>query len=88
VECCATLQTDDKPAAFGKLGRDKYIVSVPTPPSTPFGKATIYSHTVRMYNPWEWTFPFQYAEPWLDEFEFGPETQHISLEQAKNSFTT
>ncbi|ABY31912.1 hypothetical protein [Methylorubrum extorquens] len=52
-----SVQTDDKPAAFGKLGRDKYIASVPTPSSTPFGKATIYSYTVRMCNPWEWMFP-------------------------------
>jgi hypothetical protein len=38
----------------------KYIASVPTPSSTPFGKATIYSYTVRMCNPWEWMFPVQY----------------------------
>lgn len=82
-----SVQTDDKPAAFGKLGRDKYIASVPTPSSTPFGKATIYSYTVRMCNPWEWMFPVQYAEPWLDEFEFGPETRRVSPEQAKNSLT-
>ncbi|KQO89534.1 hypothetical protein ASF56_25045 [Methylobacterium sp. Leaf122] len=80
-----SVQTDDKPAACGKLGRDKYIASVPTPPFTPFGNATIYSYTVRMCNLWEWMFPVQYAEPWLDEFEFGPETRRISPEQAKNS---
>jgi hypothetical protein len=38
----------------------------------------IYSYTVRMCNPWEWMFPVQYAEPWLDGFEFGPETRRIS----------
>ena len=32
-------------------------------------------------------FPVQYAEPWLDEFEFGSEARRISLEQAKNSLT-
>ncbi|WP_283535283.1 hypothetical protein [Methylorubrum extorquens] len=82
-----SVQTDDKSAAFRKLGRDKYITSLPTPPSTPFGRATIYSYTVRMCNPWEWVSPAQYAEPWLDEFDFGPETRHTSPEQAKNSLT-
>ena len=66
---------------------NKYIASVPTPSSTPFGKATIYSYTVRMCNPWEWMFPVQYAEPWLDDFEFGSETRRIPPEQAKNSLT-
>jgi hypothetical protein len=64
---------EDKPAAFGVLGRDKYIASVDTPADVPHGKAKLYSYTERMCNPWEYYNPVVYGE-WTDEFEFGPET--------------
>lgn len=80
-----STQDEDKPAGFGKLGRDKYITSIATQASAPFGKATIYSYTVRMCNPWEWLFPVEYGEAWVDTFEFGPETKRISSDQARNS---
>lgn len=75
---------EDKPAAFGKLGRDKYVVSVDTPQNVPYGKATVYSYTERMCNPWEWLKPVVYGE-WTDEIEFGPETKRISPDEAHNS---
>jgi hypothetical protein len=78
-------QVEDKPAGFGKLGRDKYRVAVPTQDGVPFGKAYVYSYSERKCNPWEWIFPVAYAEPWIDEFEFGAETKHLLPEDAKNS---
>lgn len=82
-----TVLVEDKPAGFGKLGRDRYVASIPTPPNSPFGPATVYSYTERMCNPWEWMFPVVYADPWTDHFEFGPETVRIPPEKAKNSLS-
>lgn len=75
---------EDKPAAFGRLGRDKYIASVETPTGLPYGKASVYSFTQRKCNPWEYFFPVTYGE-WTDDIEFGPETKRIAPDQVKNS---
>lgn len=79
-----SVQVPDRPASFGKLGRDKYITSIETPPDAPFGKAIIYSYTERMCNPWEYLKPVVYGE-WTDNIEFGPQTKRISPEEAENT---
>jgi hypothetical protein len=78
------VTTDDKPAGFGVLGRDRYIASAPTPQDAVFGPATMYSYTERMCNPWEMVWPVVYGQ-WVDKFEFGPETQRIRPEDAPNT---
>lgn len=75
---------EDKPAAFGRLGRDKYIASIETPQGLPYGKASLYSFTQRKCNPWEYMFPVTYGE-WTDDIEFGPETTRVSADKAKNT---
>jgi hypothetical protein len=80
-----STQVEDKPAGFGRLGRDKYRVAIPTQDGVPFGTGNVYSYTERRCNPWEWLFPVTYAEPWTDVVQFGPETIHLSPEDAKNS---
>ncbi len=79
-----STQSEDKPAAFGKLGRDKYIASIETPSDSPFGEATLYSYTERMCNPWEIVWPVVYGE-WTNKFEFGPATRRVKPEEAENT---
>jgi hypothetical protein len=79
-----TTQDDDKPAGFGKMGRDKYVTSIDTPSDSPYGQAAIYSYTARMCNPWEMVWPVVYGE-WVDHFEFGLETKRIPPEMAENT---
>lgn len=67
----------DVPSRFGKLGHDRYITTVPTNSQTVFGKASIYSYGEARCNPWEWLFPKSSGDPWVDQFEFGPETVRI-----------
>ena len=78
------VTSEDKPAGFGRLGRDRYIASAETPRDAVFGPATMYSYTERMCNPWEQVWPVVYGE-WVDKFEFGPETIRVRPEDAPNT---
>ena len=79
-----TSIAEDKPAAFGRLGRDKYIASIDTPADSPFGEGEVFSYTERMCNPWEMIWPVVYGQ-WSDKIVFGPETKRIKPEEAVNT---
>jgi hypothetical protein len=68
----------DLPSTFGRMGRDVYVLKVPTNPTAPYGPAEIYSTGEARCNPYqEWVKPVESGDPWHDKFSFGPETKNI-----------
>lgn len=78
------LVTRELPENFGKLGLDRYIAEIPTKANAVFGKANVYSYTESMCNPWQFIYP-KLSGPWIDEFEFGPDTVRVNPENVPNS---
>lgn len=62
-------------ASFGRLGRDIYVVSIPTSRETPFGPAEVVTVGQAYCNPWHrWVAPVKSGDPSYDRFLFAPET--------------
>lgn len=68
----------DLPSAYGRMGRDVYILRVHTSPDAKFGPAEVYSTGVAECNPYQKNFrPVESGDPWHDVFAFGPETKTL-----------
>lgn len=69
------LDTRELPSTYGRMGRDIYIVKVPTNPNAPHGPAEVYSTGRAECNPWQkYIKPVESGDPWHDRFRFGNET--------------
>jgi len=68
----------DLPTAYGRMGRDVYVLEVPTDADAPFGDAEIYSTGEARCNPYqEWVKPVESGDPWHDRFKFAQETVRV-----------
>lgn len=65
-------------ASFGRIGRDIFVVSIPTREDTPFGPAEVVTIGRAICNPWHrYVKPVQNPEPSIDRFMFAPETVRV-----------
>lgn len=64
---------------YGRMGRDAYVLEVPTANDAPFGPGEIVSTAAAVCNPWQRWFgtPVPSGEAWHDKFVFGDETKTI-----------
>lgn len=78
-----TFTKTDYDDEYGRLGAEKFVLKIPTVPTHQYGKAFIYSYGESRCNPWEYLVPKSAGDPWIDQFEFGPETIRKSPEDVK-----
>lgn len=67
------------PSTYGRLGRDVYVLRVHTDPHAPMGPAERYSVGEATCNLYQSVMkhPAISGDPWIDRFQFGPETKEI-----------
>ena len=64
---------------YGRMGRDAYVIEIPTQPDAPMGPSEVVSSAAAICNPWQRWFgnPVQSGEAWHDKFVFAPETKTV-----------
>ena len=62
-------------STYGRMGRDVYVVRIPTDPTAPFGNAEVYSTGRAQCNPWQrYVKEVESGDPWHGKFRFGEAT--------------
>lgn len=66
-------------ADYGRMGRDAYVIEIPTDPKAPMGPGEIVSTGAAICNPWQRWFgsPVPSGDPWHDKFVFAPATKVV-----------
>lgn len=70
-----SVLSKDYPSSFGRLGKDAFVLEIPTSPTAPMGPAENYTVSKATCNPYQKLFGgVGSGDPWVDKFEFAPET--------------
>lgn len=67
--------TRELPSTYGRMGRDVYVIRIPTDANAPHGPAEIYSTGKAQCNPWQrYVKEVESGDPWHDKFRFTDQT--------------